>query len=178
MYKYNCQLHYTIPCDIFLPVTPDVLQYIDRICRENTDLCIGKTLEIGSMDVNGSVSHHFSDYTGLDMRPGPNVDIVSNGHDIPFPNEHFDLVLILETLEHDNRFWVTLLEVWRILKPSGMAIITVPNIGFQRHDYPSDYWRFTADGLKELFMWADLTPVEIVDMGYAVFGRAIKNQWG
>ena len=161
-----------------MSVTQDVLQFIDRICKENPALRTGKTLEIGSMNVNGSVSHHFSDYTGLDMRPGPNVDIVSNGHDIPFPNEHFDLVLTLETLEHDNRFWVTLLEIWRILKPGGMAIITVPNIGFQRHDYPSDYWRFTADGLKELFTWADLTPIEIIDMGYAAFGRAIKNQWG
>jgi len=44
----------------------------------------GKTLDVGSFDVNGSLKDLFDDYTGIDMREGPNVDIVANSHKLPF----------------------------------------------------------------------------------------------
>ena len=43
-----------------------------------------KTLDIGSLGVNGSLKDLFTDYIGLDMREGDNVDIVANGHELPF----------------------------------------------------------------------------------------------
>jgi predicted SAM-dependent methyltransferase len=53
-------------------------------------------------------------------------------------------------------------EIYRVLKPGGAVIVTVPGIGFKRHDFPSDYWRFTAAGLKALIQ-SDFTTVEAVE---------------
>ena len=110
----------------------------------------GKTLDIGSLDINGSVKDLFTDYIGLDMRIGRNVDIQANSNFLPFKDSVFDNVLCLETLEHDAQFWQTLVESKRVLKSNGTVAVTVPGIGFHKHEYPSDYWRFTEEGLRIL----------------------------
>src|SRR5688572_11224246 len=65
-----------------------------------------KVLEAGSLDINGSIRHFFSNcwYTGVDVGPGKGVDIVSPIHEIRAPNE-FDVVCSTEMLEHDT-YWV------------------------------------------------------------------------
>jgi predicted SAM-dependent methyltransferase len=83
------------------------------------------------------------------MREGPNVDIVMNAHDLQF-RTRVDCVVCCDMLEHDDAPWETAKEIHRVLKPGGAVIVTVPGIGFKRHDFPSDYWRFTAAGLKAL----------------------------
>lgn len=85
------------------------------------------------------------------MREGPNVDVVANSHQLPFPQETFDTVVCVEMLEHDDAPWLTAAESIRVLKPGGRLIACAPGISFPRHDFPCDYWRFTADGLRALF---------------------------
>src|SRR5262249_35554440 len=91
------------------------------------------------------------EYIGIDKIAGPGVDIVADAHSIPFDREHFDVVICAETLEHDEAPWETAKEIYRVAKRGGLVIVTVPGIGFPRHDYPSDYWRFTTDGIALLF---------------------------
>ena len=54
-----------------------------------------KILDIGSYDVNGTLKPIFEkgNYIGLDMEAGPNVDVVSDAHNIPFKKEEFDIPL-------------------------------------------------------------------------------------
>jgi len=118
------------------------------------------TLEIGSLDVNGAIKRTGS-YTGVDMRAGPNVDLVMNSHNLDFQDAEFDCVVCAETLEHDDAPWETAKEIHRVLKDKGVFIVTVPGIGFKRHDFPSDYWRFTAAGVKALFK--DFVTIECVE---------------
>src|SRR5215475_3650995 len=81
--------------------------------------CKGSVLEVGSFDVNGNPRHHFADkerfqsYIGIDMREGPCVDRVMNTQQMEFPDAHFDVIVDAERLEHDNRFWVTVKELYR-----------------------------------------------------------------
>ncbi len=119
-----------------------------------------RTLEIGSLNVNGAIER-IGDYTGIDMRAGPGVDQVMNGHELEFEDESFDCVISAETLEHDDAPWKTAAEIYRVLKDKGVLLVTVPGIGFPRHDFPSDYWRFTIAGLKALFK--DFVTVEAVE---------------
>jgi SAM-dependent methyltransferase len=122
-------------------MTPTVYNFVKSL------KLTGKTLDVGSYSVNGNVRNLFSDYTGLDMREGPNVDIVASSHAMPLSDKIFDAVVCLEMLEHDDNPFQSVSEMVRVLKPSGTLVLTACGIGFPRHDFPSDYWRFTEAGL-------------------------------
>lgn len=47
---------------------------------------------------------------------------------LPFESETFDAVLSIEVIEHLENIYLFLKEMFRILKPKGVAIITTPNI--------------------------------------------------
>lgn len=132
-----------------------------------------KVLDVGAYDVNGSVKNILSPdsyrkFIGVDMREGPGVDIVMNGHDIDKLLEpdmegvkppKFDLVTCCETLEHDNKFWVTVEKMRSVLKPGGYMLITVPGIFYPKHEFPNDYYRFTEEAVRAMF--EDFTDVHI-----------------
>jgi hypothetical protein len=65
-----------------------------------------KVLEVGSLNINGSVRQFFEpdQYIGCDLGEGAGVDIVCRGHELPYPNESFDVVISCECFEHD-RHW-------------------------------------------------------------------------
>lgn len=108
-------------------------------------------LEVGSINVNGSLRQYFTgEYIGVDLRPGPGVDRIANGHDLPFKSRSFGVVVCTETLSHDPYPWKTIKEMYRILRKGGILILTVRGIGFGRNDSPCDYYRFTEDGVNAL----------------------------
>lgn len=57
-------------------------------------------LEIGSLDINGGVRGLFADcvYTGIDVAPGPGVDIVCQGQDYDAPDSTYDSVICCEVM--------------------------------------------------------------------------------
>lgn len=106
-------------------------------------------LEVGSLDVNGSVRSLFPQpYLGLDMQTGPGVDVVSNILSMETQGG-FNTVVCCETLEHITRPWDALACMRAALDPGGLFIGTTV-FAFPVHDYPSDYWRFTPEGLRYL----------------------------
>src|SRR5882672_4033823 len=112
------------------------------MCVAAYDLAAGRTLELGSVDVNGSVRHWFTGvYVGIDHQGGPGVDRVMDAAAMDFPDGSFDAVVSTSMLEHDPAFWITLPEVGRVLRPGGHLILTTVTTGFPVHNEP-DYWRF------------------------------------
>lgn len=113
-----------------------------------------KVLDVGSYDVNGTLKPIFEEanYVGLDMESGPNVDVVSDAHNIPFEKEHFDVVISSSCFEHDDMFWVTFLEMCRVVKPGGYLYVQAPSNG-PYHGWPGDNWRFYIDSWKALEKW-------------------------
>ena len=122
-------------------------------------------LDLGSQDVNGSYRSLFSellwDYTGLDMAPGDNVDIVLNDpyHWKEFKSNSVDVLISGQAFEHIQYIWISILEVARVLKPGGFGCIVVPSSGVE-HRYPFDCWRIYPDGLIALANWAELNVCE------------------
>ncbi|MGH3556280.1 MAG: class I SAM-dependent methyltransferase [Mycobacterium sp.] len=71
----------------------------------------------------------FSDYRGP-QRLGEVVDGIRN-EDIcrlTYPDAAFDLVLSSDTLEHVHDFRAALAETWRVLRPGGRHVFTVPAV--------------------------------------------------
>lgn len=88
-------------------------------------------------------------YIGADMRDGPGVDMVLDLHDIALPSNTVGTVLLLDTLEHVEYPRQAIKEIYRILKPDGIIIISSV-MNFPIHDHPFDYWRYTPEGFKSL----------------------------
>ncbi len=112
-------------------------------------------LDLGSTEMGACYRPIFDrpgwNYVGADLAPGQNVDIVLKH---PFrwreiASGSVDVLISGQVLEHVEYFWITMLEISRVLKPGGLACIIVPS-GGPEHRYPLDCWRFYPDGMRAL----------------------------
>jgi SAM-dependent methyltransferase len=126
-----------------------------RLAAETFD-CPAPVYEFGSFQVEGQEG--YADlrgmfpgrtYIGCDMRPGPGVDRVEDVSAISLPDASAGTVLCIETFEHVFEVRRAFDEVFRILKPGGVFVITSP-LNFRIHGYPDDYWRMTPHCLRRL----------------------------
>jgi len=92
-------------------------------------------LEIGSHNVNGSVRPFFagSDYIGVDLSEGKDVDVVASGHDVAFPDGSFDLTICCECFEHNPQWLQTFTNMHRMTKAGGIVIVTCASRGRREH---------------------------------------------
>jgi SAM-dependent methyltransferase len=73
----------------------------------------------------------------------PCIDIICDICDMKqIPNENIGLVLNLESIEHIASPQKALDEIYRVLRPNGLLILTTV-MHFKIHRCPKDYWRFT-----------------------------------
>ena len=116
--------------------------------------------------------------------------ITGNANDMRafFPNDWFDLVVCNATLEHDKRFWLSVAEMRRVLRPGGLLVISVPgyvkdpeskdrSTSTYRVHYKFDYYRFSKQAVREVF----LDGMERVTVAHAmtpprIFGSGYKPQ--
>ena len=124
--------------------------YLDEIDHEV------KILEIGSQSINESIKKHLNKnftYIGADIESGKNVDIVlKDPYKLPFEDNSIDVVISISTFEHTEFFWLSYLEILRILKPSGLFFLNAPsNSKFHRN--ATDNWRFYPDSSLALKKW-------------------------
>ena len=118
---------------------------------------VGKILELGSLDVNGTPREVYGtsgEYFGIDIEFGKGVDLVMNANDIitKLGFQEFDLVICMNLIEHDQYFWKTLEGIKHVLKPGGYFIYGTPTFAFPIHRYPKDYYRFGEDAVREVIM--------------------------
>jgi hypothetical protein len=100
------------------------------------DFFIGtNVLEIGSLDINGSVRRFFEscEYTGIDIGPGPKVDIISNGEDFPERAGKYDVVISTEVFEHTENWDLIFLNMLRLMKRHGIVIFSCASWGREQH---------------------------------------------
>lgn len=95
-------------------------------------------IEIGSLDINGSVRSQFSArrYVGVDLAPGPGVDLVSLGHEVDFPSGSFDCAVSLECFEHNPSWAETFVNMLRLTRPGGLVLVSCATTGRREHGTP------------------------------------------
>lgn len=76
-------------------------------------------------------------------------------HPLPFDDASFDTAILSDVLEHVRRPDALLLEIARVLSPSGKLLLNVPFL-YWLHEQPHDYFRYTEHALRMLIEQAGL----------------------
>lgn len=95
-------------------------------------------------------------FVGLDIFPGPNVDVIADLCDPDFEQNHPDLIEAFGTvvcwavLEHVKQPHVAAANIARMIRPGGHLYFSGPwSWGY--HGYPGHYFNISFDGLKLIF---------------------------
>jgi len=92
-----------------------------------------RVLEVGSLNINGTVRDFFTDckYVGVDVAPGSGVDVVCQGQNLDYLDKTFDTVISAECLEH-NPYWAeTFANMARMC--NGMVFMSCATTGRAEH---------------------------------------------
>jgi SAM-dependent methyltransferase len=79
-----------------------------------------------------------------------NIQIYSLLHEIPMADGFFDNIRCIAVLEHVENPEAVVPEMKRVLKPGGHIVASVPFMQ-PEHKVPTDFQRYTHDGLTRLF---------------------------
>ena len=121
-----------------------------------------RVLEVGSLDINGTVRDFFNaeSYMGCDVGPGPGVDLVCAGEELEFADDYFDVAVSAECFEHNEMWEETFLNMHRMA--SDYVFVTCASTGRPVHgthdNHPGsspftlDYYsNLTEDDFREAF---------------------------
>jgi SAM-dependent methyltransferase len=125
---------------------------IDVDLQEFRPLLKGRVLNAGagtrqvSHLVDGELVNQDITWPGDDRT---DIQIYSPLHIIPVADDHFDAILCIAVLEHVDNPAEVMAEMFRVLKPGGHLILEVPFLQ-PEHKVPTDFQRYTRDGLELL----------------------------
>jgi SAM-dependent methyltransferase len=130
----------------------------------------GKTIDLGAgrLDYRNLILKYGSntEYISVDIKKcHDELDLVADickGTD--FADDHFDTAFSTQVLEHVSEPVQFLKEAYRLLKPGGHLILTVPFL-FYLHGLPHDYFRYTPNGISFLANEAGFNVIESRGIG-------------
>lgn len=122
----------------------------------------GRILDVGcgSMPYRKLFKGHYAEYIGCDEFPCDESVVPCSADHLVFPDHEYDSVVCFQVLEHVPRPWAVVTEASRVLKSGGFLLATVPFI-FPHHPSPTDYYRYTHEGISQLATEAGLEIEEI-----------------
>ena len=129
--------------------------------QKHADSFKGPFLEVGSKDYGNTqpIREIFSSkdtFIGVDIESGLGVDIVMDlGDALASINQtlgglKFGTIFCMNVLEHCENPFQMADNLTNLLSSDGAICLSVP-FACAFHGYPSDYWRFTHEGIKKLF---------------------------
>jgi SAM-dependent methyltransferase len=134
----------------------------------------GHVLEIGSRARSGNVYRDFIPasvrYTGIDIKEGPNVDVVGDAHALSayFAPATFDAAYSVAVFEHLLMPWKAAVELNRVMKPGGLVFISTHQ-SFPLHEQPWDFWRYSNTAWHGIFNKYTGFRIEDAVMGERVY---------
>ena len=157
------------------------LEFGRRMLRQK-DIHGKRVLEVGSLDVNGTMrplieTHGPSEYVGVDIEMGPNVDVVCQAEDLVdrFGEGAFEVVTSTEMLEHVREWREVVRNLKGVVSPGGVLLITTRSFGVPYHGYPYDFWRYELDDMREIFSDMVIEGLEPDPLLAGVMMRARKS---
>jgi SAM-dependent methyltransferase len=150
----------------FDPETRGILNFlIDELPdSESSELCLD--VGAGSKPYAKIIQSKGYKYLSLDIIENQidRHDFVCDANVIPLKNNHCDVVVCFQALEHLPNPEETLTELTRILKHGGLLIVKT-NFYYPIHGYPHDYFRFTSEGLAAIMKRIGMSEVKVTTRG-------------
>jgi SAM-dependent methyltransferase len=114
----------------------------------------GATLDVGCGTKPYESLCMSSSYVGLEVdsafnRRHSKAEYFYDGSAFPFLGEEFDSVLVNQVFEHVFTPDQFLAEIYRVLKPGGVLLMTVPFV-WDEHLQPNDFARYSSFGITYL----------------------------
>lgn len=92
------------------------------------------------------------------------LDVIGGVAQLPFVDGAFDTVVCTEVIEHVEDPFALMVELNRILAPGGHLILSTGWIA-PYHPEPKDYYRFSHDAFRYLFVRFGFEVVELIPKG-------------
>ena len=153
--------------------TSDFFPSLEDEIGEHRRWLAGRVLNAGCGDRD---IHHLVDgeLVNQDIAEGLHsaaVDITSPLHEIPVEDGYFDTIICNAVLEHVRNPHEVLEEFHRVCRPDGILYLVVPFLQPEHLD-PTDFQRYTVDGLQELVRrhGFDVVEADGVHSVYATLG--------
>jgi SAM-dependent methyltransferase len=140
----------------------------------------GKLLDAGcgTMPFRTLTQPFIKEYHSLDIQKRiPEVEFVCDLESMKsVGSEDYDVVLCTEVLEHTQHPHIVLTEIWRILRPHGKLILSVPYLS-RLHEEPFDYYRFTEHGLRLLLNESGFSVLKLKTTGslFSFLGHQVST---
>lgn len=100
-------------------------------------------------------------HVGVDLPGNPVADVhLAEDGTVPMDDGAADLVLSTQVLEHVGDPARYLAECRRLLRPGGTLVLSTHGLMYLHRD-PTDYWRWTCDGLERIVREAGFDVVEV-----------------
>lgn len=139
---------------------------------------VGKLIDIGcgTKPYKEMISPFVKEHIGVDheqtFHDKSNVDLFGTAYNVPADSASFDSAICTAVLEHLEEPEQALAECYRLLKPGGSVIYSVPFI-WHLHEEPRDFYRFSQYGLKYLFEKVGFDVLEIKPLAgfWVTFGQ-------
>lgn len=141
-----------------------------------------RIIEVGSRDVNGSISpliksYNPQEYIGVDIIKGPGVNVICSAENLvsEFGEQSFDVVISTELLEHVRDWKLVIHNIKSICKTNGIILLTTRSYGFGYHGYPYDFWRYEIEDMEYIFQDCNIQKIE-KDPQKGVFIKVVKPE--
>jgi SAM-dependent methyltransferase len=160
------------PPQLMLNYRPDLLKPPTNVLFKDVN---SKELPF-VLNVGGGPVRESEHEITLNVRPFHNVDIVADAHNIPLPDNSVDAIFSLAVLEHVADPQKVVSEMYRVLKPGGYLYSEIPFIFFF-HGYPTDFTRFTQEGIRNLFCHLDDLDIGMVQGPMSALLQSSNMVW-
>jgi SAM-dependent methyltransferase len=135
--------------------TPIDRYYIERFLEEHRSDIRGRALEVKDIEyiTRYGIGVERSDVLDIDPRNSHATFVADLAAADSIPSNTFDCFILTQTLHLIRDTRAAIDHAYRILRPGGVLLVTVPSISriVPGPGLKSDYWRFTAASCSALF---------------------------
>ncbi|NMB47896.1 methyltransferase domain-containing protein [Candidatus Kuenenbacteria bacterium] len=150
---------------------------LEWLLHANINLLKGKVLDIGSKNRRYDKMMKGAEVTAVDIEENKELNVLYGDIEVglDYSDDYFDAILCLEVMEYLQGFDKASKEIYRLLKPGGAAIISIP---FLQNDH-DDNFRPTKKFAEKIFQEATFTQIAIRTFGngYTVIWDIVKRKW-